>query len=75
MGLARELAGRLRGLGCADREMLVGGLGRPAGLPLLHLALLSGSVEMVGVVRAVRRRLLVLVIIQACCLSRCMLCS
>ncbi len=48
VALARELAGRLRGLGCADKEMLVGGLGRPAGLPLLHLALLSGSVEMVG---------------------------
>ncbi|KAG2452623.1 hypothetical protein HYH02_002860 [Chlamydomonas schloesseri] len=40
--LAAALHRRLRGLGCTDKQLLMGGVQRPAGLPLLHLALLSG---------------------------------
>eukprot|EP00198_Chlamydomonas_reinhardtii_P001769 XP_001691105.1 predicted protein [Chlamydomonas reinhardtii] len=40
--LAAALHRRLRGLGCSDKQLLMGGVQRPAGLPLLHLALLSG---------------------------------
>ncbi|KAG2494583.1 hypothetical protein HYH03_007349 [Edaphochlamys debaryana] len=48
--LAAALRAALRSLGCADRELLSGGVKRPAGLPLLHLALLSCRREMVSAV-------------------------
>ncbi|KAG2446066.1 hypothetical protein HXX76_000668 [Chlamydomonas incerta] len=44
--LAAALHRRLRGLGCSDKQLLMGGVQRTAGLPLLHLALLSGCHSM-----------------------------
>jgi hypothetical protein len=42
-GLAACLFRRLRAAGAEPRALLLGGAARPAGLPLLHLALLSGD--------------------------------
>lgn len=56
--LAAALHRRLRGLGCSDKQLLMGGVQRPAGLPLLHLALLSGCHGMVREPEAVGGRAL-----------------
>lgn len=48
--LAAALQAQLVALSAAPRDVLLGGAQRPAGLPLLHLALLSGNAEVARLV-------------------------